>query len=162
MTGVDIPIARLLTLFGSLLWPTASNDFNGRCVRNSREAGVVPEVLRAGSTEYKDVLLDDTFASVCFFDILNTREVANSRASVVVHIYFAVDLVKLYPAVPERATEYAYQDAINIIKKSAFNITGLVSGTESYSAFQFELEDDMQPFHLFRIETTLNYNLNNC
>jgi hypothetical protein len=165
MTGVDVPILQLTTLFTSNLWTTKTNEFNGRCFRNQRDGNTIPEVLNTALTtkiEYKEVLQNDKFAAVCFFDVLNTRVIGKSKGTVQVNIHFAVNLETLYSSVDERQTEYAYQDVLDLIKTSSFEATGLVTGIESYSPFLFNVNDDMQPYHLFRIETELNYNIKNC
>lgn len=164
MTGVDVPISDLIAQFIDELWLTNTNEFNGRCSRNRRDEdnSIIPEVLHPGEEEYKEVLLDDRFDAVCFFDVLNTRELVEGSAKTSVNIHFAVNLAKLYDTIPERATEYAYQDVLDIINTSQFNAEGLVSGVESYSPFKFNVNDDMQPYHLFRIETKLDFDINGC
>lgn len=156
MKGIDVPIESLKSTFENHLWVGFFNSFNGRCMRTYREK-MIPEVLKSGTTNYSEVLLDDTKTSISFFDVLPDR----TEQKATVHIYFAVNLSKLYPSVSERATEYALSDAILLIRKHGlFTIEGIMDGYESWSNWdKVKKEDNMQPFYLFRIETTVEYKL---
>ncbi|HPT12591.1 MAG TPA: hypothetical protein PLP69_08175 [Bacteroidales bacterium] len=156
MKGIDVQIESLRSTFESLLWTAFNNSFNGRCMHNYRE-GVIPEVLNDDSHEYKEVLLDDKFDSIVFFDVLPKRGIGSAD----VNIYFAVNLSTIYPSVDERATEHALSDVAMVIKRHAnFEMTSITDGFESWKDWSMvKQEDNMQPFYLFRIETTVTYNL---
>jgi len=156
MKGIDIQIESLRKTFEDHLWLDFFNSFNGRCMRNYRDK-MIPEVLNPGSLNYNEVLLDDTKTSISFFDVLPER----TEQKATVHIYFAVNLSKLYPSVSERATEYALSDAILLIRTHGlFTIEGITDGYESWSNWdKVKREDNMHPFYLFRIETTVEYKL---
>ena len=156
MKGIDVQIESLRSTFESLLWTAFNNSFNGRCMHNYRE-GVIPEALNNDSHEYKEVLLDDKLDSIVFFDVLPKRGIGSAD----VNIYFAVNLSTIYPSVDERATEHALSDVAMVIKRHAnFEMTSITDGFESWKDWSMvKQEDNMQPFYLFRIETTVTYNL---
>jgi len=156
MKGVDVPIEKQRLIFDAYLWASNTSDWFGRCSVNYREEGQVPEVLVSGN-EYRDVLLDDSKDSVCFFHVLPDR---TDRATV--DIYFAVNLKKLYPSVTERATEYALSDVTKrILQGGMFKVESISDGYESWRQWSMvKKEDNMQPHYLFRVRTNVEYSLN--
>lgn len=156
MKGIDIPIESLRSTFESYLWDGLNNAFYGRCMRNFRDK-MIPEVLVMNSINYSEVLLDDTKTSLCFFDVLPQR----TEQKATVHIYFAVNLAKHFPYIGERATEYALSDVVLLIRKHGlFAIEGITDGYDAWKDWDMvKREDNMHPFYLFRIETTVEYNL---
>jgi hypothetical protein len=156
MRGIDVPIESLRSTFEDLLWIANRADFYGRCMRNYRD-NVTPEVLIEDSKEYTEVLLDDTKDVISFFDVQPKRDERTAS----INIFFAVNLQSLYPTVPERATEYALQDVLMTIKRHAqFTVTGITEGYEAWKEWdKVKKEDNMHPFYLFRIETTVEYSL---
>jgi len=104
------------------------------------------------------VLLNKKVDSTCFFDVQPTEEYDN-RFIADVWICFAINLKKLYPSITERATEYAHEDVLKIIKKySSFKPTGLVRGLDAFSEYNLVKEtDNMNQFYLFRINTEIKY-----
>lgn len=163
MIGVDKPIERLRLLFESSLWNGKSNKFYGRCFRNERD-GLIPEIKLEIGDEYKEVLLQDFQDSTVFFDVEPNRDaVSKSIVNANVNIYFAVNLTKLYPLLNRiDATETAYKDVINLVNVSGFDFKAIVSGFEAYETWSYDeaSKDNMHPYHLFRINTSINYNLN--
>lgn len=156
--GVDIPIDALVAKFTSKLWTGKDNVFRGRIQRVLKKGETFPEYYDPIEKRYKDVLLNRKVASTCFFDVQPTEEYDN-RFIADVWICFAINLKKLYPAITERATEYAHEDVLKIIKKnSSFKPTGLVRGLDAFSEYNLVKEsDNMNQFYLFRWNTTIKY-----
>jgi len=159
--GIDIQINRLVDYFNDGLWTGKNVEFNGRAFVNEKDGGKVPEILQPGTDFYQEMLIDTKKDCVSFFTVNNDRDFnSSSSAGVKVSIYFAVNLKQLYPQIPERATEYAYEDVIKMINKSSFVVDKLVTGSDAYDAFELSKKsDDMQPFHLFRFDTSINYSI---
>lgn len=155
--GIDTPIDAQVTLFTSYLWITASRLFYGRAMRNYRDGQMVPEVLSVGTLRYTEVLLNDAYDALCFFDVLTPR----TPDKATVDIYFAVKLTKLYPAITERATEYVLDDVIYRLKQGGmFEVEEIFEGYEAWSQWGgVKREDNMQPFYLFRLRTNVQYTI---
>jgi len=158
--GIDIPIDALVTKFVSDLWTDSglTNNFKGRIQRTIRDGGTFPEWYNPTTNAYEDVLLNDRVDSTCFFDVQPSEEYDN-RFKADVWICFAINLKTLYPLISERATEYAHEDVLKIIKrKSSFKPTGLVRGLDAFSDYELVKEsDNMNEFYLFRFNTTIVY-----
>lgn len=157
--GVDIPIDALVSKFVSDLWTTNNNNiFRGRIQRTIRSEGTFPEWYNPTTEDYEDVELDDNYDCISFFDVQPTEEYDN-RFKADVWICFAINLKALYPSVSERATEYAHEDVLKIIKKkSSFKPTGLVRGLDAFSDYELVKEsDNMNQFYLFRFNTEIVY-----
>lgn len=157
MKGVDIVIEKQRLIFSGYLWTTFTCSWNGRCMRNYHSNLQIPEILVSGNN-YSDVLLDDRKDALCFFDVLSERTENTAN----VDIYFAVNLLKLYPLVSERATEYALSDVVRWIRSGGlFTIKSIHDGYEAWSNWgMVKKEDNMQPFYLFKIKTSVEYVLN--
>ena len=157
--GIDIPIDALVAKFTSKLWAGKTNVFKGRIQRVTDNNGNLrPKWFDPSSNRYTDVLLQKSNASTSFFDVQPTEEYDN-RFIADVWICFAINLKTLYPAITERATEYAHEDVLKIIKKnSSFKPTGLVRGLDAFSEYNLVKEsDNMNQFYLFRWNTTISY-----
>jgi len=155
--GVDIPIDALVTRFGTDLWVGKDTAFRGRIQRTIRGDGVIPEWFNPTTGIYEDVLLNDRVDATMFFDVQSSEDYT-SRFKSDVWICFAVNLKALYPSIAERATEYAHEDALKIIKKTSFKPTGLVRGLDAFSEYNLVKEtDNMNQFYLFRWNTTVKY-----
>jgi hypothetical protein len=156
--GVDILIDSLVTKFISELWNGKTNTFRGRIQRVDKDGRVVPMWYNPTTKDYEDVLLSDKVDSTCFFDVQPIEEYDN-RFIADVWICFAINLKRLYPLISERATEYAHEDVLKIIKKkSSFKPTGLVRGLDAFSDYELVKEsDNMNQFYLFRWNTTVKY-----
>lgn len=155
--GIDIPIDALLAKFTSNLWTGNTNSFYGRVQRTIRDGGTFPEWYNSSTKDYQDVILNDKVDSTCFFDVQSNEEY-NNRFIADVWICFSVNLNKLYPTISERATEYAHEDVLKIIKKSSFKPTGLVRGLNAFSEYNLVKEpDNMNEFYLFRFNARIMY-----
>jgi hypothetical protein len=157
LKGIDTQIERQRLAFVEYLWTTNICSFNGRCQTNYRSDKPVPEVLISGTTNYMDVTLDDSKDAICFFDVLPQRTIGKAE----VDIYFAVKLNKLYPAVAERATEYALNAVgLNLTIGQTFDIESITEGFEAWKNWSnVKKEDNMAPFYLFKIKTKTEYSL---
>jgi muramoyltetrapeptide carboxypeptidase LdcA involved in peptidoglycan recycling len=164
MIGIDNQIEKLRSLFENNLWTASSSVFHGRCFRNERNDGLIPEVT-IGGNDYKEVLLQDFQDGTIFFDVepeRTARVIGSSDITANVSIYFAINLDNLYSGLGRlEQTETAYKDAITIINKSAFVFQSFETGFSSYSVWTYDdaAKDNMQRYHLFRVDTTINYNL---
>lgn len=163
MKGIDVPIEILRIMFESKLWIGKKNNFYGRCFRNVTRGKLKPEIAITFN-DYREVLLQDFSNSTVFFDVDPNRTIlGNSDVESEVNIYFAVDLKALYPTLSRNeATETAYSDVSKIINASPFSINGIITGFESYELWDYyrDFIDDLSNYHLFRINTTIIYNLN--
>jgi hypothetical protein len=157
--GIDIPIDKLVAKFTSKLWLTKTNVFRGRIQRTIRDEGEFPEWFNPATEDYEDVELGDNVDSTVFFDVQSSEDYNGSQFIADVWICFAINLKTLYPTVSERATEYAHEDVLKIIKRnSSFKPTGLVRGLDAFSEYQLVKEsDNMNQFYLFRWNTTIVY-----
>jgi len=155
--GIDIPIDSLVDKFTDKLWVGNNNVFRGRIQRVLRDKETFPEYYDPTDKRYKDVLLNSKVDATVFFDV-QSNEDYNGRFNANVWICFSVNLKKLYPNISERATEYAHEDAIKIINKSSFKVTGLVRGLDAFSEYSLVKQtDNMNRFYLFRVEATIAY-----
>jgi len=157
--GIDIPIEKLVAKFTSKLWLGKTNKFKGRIQRTLRDGDTFPEWYNPNINEYEDVLTDDTVDSVLFFDVQSSEDYNGSQFLADVWICGAVKLKALYPSITERATEYAHEDVLKIIKRySSFKPTGLVRELDAFSEYNLVKEtDNMNEFYLFRINTQIKY-----
>lgn len=162
MIGIDEPIERLRLMFESSLWISNNNSFYGRCFRNLRDGKLFPEISE--NKNYLEVLLNDKKDSTVFFDVQPERSViGDSDINSNVDIYFSINLKKIYPLLTRNeATETAYKDVVKLISASSFDFQGLETGFSSFDTWGYDDAsiDNMYPYHLFKINTTVIHNLN--
>lgn len=177
--GVDIPIQKLQSYLHEKLltkWglQNAQYEAYGRCYRNQKESGYVAEVY-VGGGEYKEVYLDDRISVLSFFGLSGDIdfEVTNTAD---VHLIFWVNIKKLYPAITHRADEEVRKDVQELIQKKmyGFTLTDVRLGIErvhqeyrgTIMAAQANLDTlkyrDMHPFHCFRFDLKLLYDIKHC
>lgn len=128
-----------------------------------------------GGGEYKEVYLDDRISVLSFFglsgdidfDVTNTADV---------HLIFWVNIKKLYPATTHRADEEVRKDVQELVQKKmyGFTLNGVRMGIErvhqeyrgTIMAAQANLDTlkyrDMHPFHCFRFDLKLLYDIKHC
>jgi len=177
--GVDIPIQKLQSyLHGKLLskWGLQNADYEayGRCYRNQKDAGYIAEVY-VGGNEYKEVYLDDRIAALSFFGLSGNIEYeAGNTADV--HLIFWVNIKKLRPAITHRGDEEVRKDVQQLVDNDyqGFQFAGIQLGLEkvhqeyrgTIMAAQANLDPlkfrDMHPYHCFRLDFKLTYNINRC
>lgn len=172
--GVDIPIQKLQTaLYTKLLalWPVTANTFNmyGRAYRNQTNDGYSPEVY-AGNNEYKDVYFDDSLAASAFFGLGDNQKTDKASTTADVFVIFMVDLSKIKPAAT-RNDEEARVDVERICLQRDYGfflsniITGIdqvfkeFSGWKNVQGIKFR---DEHPWHCFRLNFKVTYNIYDC
>jgi len=164
MIGLDAKIEAQKSVFNNKLFTSVvGNTYAsyGRAFWNERQGQKIPELQVLSSTEYKEVLLDDSIDGLSFFLPEPQIAVTGSNMTANVGIYFAVNLDVLYPSVTERAVEYLHRDVLNLLPNNGFNVTGIVMGLEAFSQFGFVKEsDNLEPFYLVRFDTEIEYNQN--
>lgn len=163
MIGVDAKIEELKDLFNSHFTAIENNSYTsyGRAFLNTRDGGIIPEVLVSGNN-YKDVLLDSKIDGLSFFIVdNNVTAIDDIDMETNVDIYFAVNLKTLYPSVSERAVEYLHRDVLEIISDSEFDIVSYTSGEEAFSEFALvKAGDNMQPYYLVKFSTKIEFQIN--
>lgn len=174
-TGADWYIQELQTKLHTKLlveWNISSDDYKcyGRCYRNKSDDGYIAQNYEA-SNEYKEVYWDDTLKAISFFGVGNTANLSVG-ANANVHLVFFVNLAALAPAISHRADEEVRQQVLNAIGSNAFGFsvdsveTSIENVLREYSGSRRDERlkyVDMHPIHCFRINLTLNYNVNkNC
>lgn len=163
MIGIDVQINKAVAKFNAKLWGDKDVSFNGRAYMNERKDSLIPEIYDSG--EYYDVLHSDFKEGISFFEWVNPTELGSTLNTSTVNIYFAVNLEALYPAITERADEHAHADVLKVIKNlGKINYTQLTTGFESFEKFQMSKsdKDNMQPYHLFRVTCTIEFDYQNC
>ena len=162
--GIDVRIESLRAKLESDLWTFNDVSFYGRIFRIPDAEGNITPMRFIYPQDYEDVLTNDTKDGVVFFDVQPDESFEGSSFQSEVWICFAIDLDKLYPSVKsERATEYAHEDVLKIVKRKWGNnsITGLVRGITAFSDYSgVKFTDDDQPFYIFRLNTEIKYPIN--
>jgi len=173
--GIDIQIQRLQTLlFAKLpaIWGISDTLYEcyGRCYRNQKDEGYVAEVYK-GNNEYKEVYVDDRISAISFFGLTDQTIDMNKVNKAEVHLIFWVDIKKVKPALLHRGDEEVRKDVEQIIKnKYGFQLSGIDLGIENVLRdYPGSLESDkvikyrdMHPFHCFRFNFDLLYNISQC
>lgn len=156
--GIDLPIQTLQIQFLDHLFLGKKYSSNGRAFLNTRE-GVIPEVY-VSANEYKEVLTDDRQDAISFFTVEPNQEVRLTEANAKVNIYFMVNLETLF-TYSHRAVEEVHMLVSKEINRSPFQVTVLVTGTESVKEFTIENPDllNMQPYYCFKFECSITYKL---
>ena len=175
--GVDIDIDRLRAVYQTDLWAslaTAKKGYYGRVFRNERFAdfgvSVSPEVHNGvGKTGYQEALKDTKLYAQCFFDRQPDIEIEGTIATATVWNPFMVNLQEIYPLLSrEEATEQVHEDVRSIIQTMGFEITGMVTGFNAVSSYDWANERmnqprvDMSPHYVFRYDLKIEYSINNC
>jgi hypothetical protein len=119
--GIDVPIQKLQqTLFDKLLdmWSLDVDDYKsyGRCYRNSKEDGYVPEMFVSEGKQYQDLFLDDNHVVTSFFGC-EKIPLQNESFRADVHLIFAVNLTKVGINVTHRADEEVRMDVYRLLLK---------------------------------------------
>lgn len=175
--GIDISIQKLqIYLHEQLLlkWGITTDKYNcfGRCYRNQvKDEGYVAEVY-TGGREYKEVYVDDRVSATSFFGIGETQDF-NKVNKTEVHLIFWVNLEQVKPLL-HRGDEEVRKDVQKLIDVGpgvfGFQLQGIRLGIEnvlreysgSVDAANVRKFRDMHPFHIFRFDFDLLYNINQC
>lgn len=157
------------------VWQLATGQYQayGRCYRNQLDSGYVAEVYK-GRNEYQEVYLDDRYAVTSFFGTssLIKYDVSNKTD---VHLIFFVNLSKL-KNVGHRADEEVRKDVQMHVQQGyrGFQLTGIRTGIddvfEEYAGTRLAAQEnldglkyrDMHPYHCFRFDFSIMYNIKNC
>lgn len=168
ITGIDVLITKyqtklhtyLCTLWGlDTLSPSEYLCYD-RCYRTQSKNGYIPEVFNG--TDYKEVLLNDNSKVLSFFGIGNTITQSNETMSANVHLIFFVNLKRVFNAYKD---ETARQNIIQFASKGdyGFKFESIVIGLDNvlteYNGSKLNFKD-LNPYHIFRLNFTINYNLN--
>jgi hypothetical protein len=170
--GIDIPIDAMITDFTANLWTGYSTEYYGRIFLNEKtdkqgNTVIVPEAYVSSSGKYKEVLYNSKLAALVFCDVTSENPINNVMVEARVRICFAVNLATLYPAIGERATEYAHSDAfkrIQLARGFVFGEGELIRGAKAFDGYGFvdQKKMDMQPRYLFGVDCVFEYELINC
>lgn len=173
-SGIDIHLENLQTkLYNAFVKVNSSLNLNGfgRVYINPSETGFRLEWYK-GDDEYEDVLRCDDSR---FFFVMNPQLETEDSISAKVGIVFMIDLNDLYQNT-ERNDEKLRQLAYNTILKSAFKPKKITIGTDYLNRFALGFTgsprrrnidavldfEDMNPYHIFTIETEVDYTFKNC
>jgi len=163
--SLESKINKLVTQFENNLWQAYNNRFLGRTFRVHNKDKKIQPHLYVDGREYNEVKYNDKYDSTIFFDVEPEETLLSTGYSEAnVNIIVAVNLGKIYGN-NTRAVESAHYDVLSIVQSSYFrNVNALVKGLEAYN--DYDLTDDqnyrfnLQPVYLFKIETTIEYNVN--
>lgn len=172
--GADKLIQRFQTALHSKLiseWGVSDSLYRcyGRAYRNQTTNGYVAENYE-GANEYKEVYWDNSLAAISFFGMA-TRSDIETGISSDMHLVFFVDLAKLKPSIAHRADLEVQKDVLNAIGSALYGAkpTGIETGIENvlreYSGSRRDERlkfIDMHPTNCFRINLSVNYNINIC
>jgi len=165
--GIDVPLQSIQErLFSKLLdkWSLDESDYKsyGRCYRNTKQEGYVPEMYVGEGKQYQDLFLDDNVSVTSFFGC-EKMPITNRAFKADVHLIFAVNLNKVGKNIEHRADEEVRIDVYQVISKlPSIEINDIIVGSENvfreYTAWKKLIPNrDMQPYHFFRLNFTLNY-----
>jgi hypothetical protein len=186
--GVDIPVQRfqqalyplLLKLWGlpdaGALDAQASTrwDSYGRAFRNQTIDGYVPEAFIGDTNqniEYGELYFNDTLAVTSFFGLGEIAPFKSGTAIAPVFWIFTVDLTKVKPGITWRADEEVRNDLQRLCQVPRYGfvlnqtITGIDGVFKEYAGFRKAVGikyRDQQPFHCFRLNFSVAYNINDC
>lgn len=164
--GVDCVIKRIQDyIWDNVSWnktPFTENNYNSyqRAYENESNKPKLWEVFKNNSnSDYQDVMYNDNYLATSFFIVGNDVTVENGLQLADISIIFQIDVKSLYPTITHRADEEAHQEIANIINTSAWSpyFSTIKKGIRNvyselgYGAEQFE---DLQPYHVFRINLT--------
>lgn len=176
ISGLDVAIdglQRKLYLAIVSLWgldATSAKDYNSyaRAYKNQSESGLVPEVFVKGM-EYKEVMLDDKIKALSFFSIGDSITFDNNLSKAKVALIFFVDLSKVSSG-QNRNDELVRQQVVKLVqgnKNFGFSFDGVEIGVDlslkDYAGARKNIGlkyRDMQPYHCFRLNFTLQYKTN--
>lgn len=175
--GIDVLIKRFQTVLHSRLietWGLVADDplyrCYGRCYRNQAEDGYIAENYE-GENQYKEVYWDDGLKVISFFGMAVRSDNETGQYVTNVHLVFFLNLAKLKPSITHRADEEVHQDVANAIGKNlhGFQVQSIETGIENIlREYPGSRRDDrlkfvdMHPVHCFRINLSVNYNINIC
>lgn len=174
-TGIDIHIQKLQRFLYTELkkaWGINDNvayDSYGRAYRNQTVDGFIPEVY-IGNKEYREVFFNDKRKAISFFGVGESIRYNKGTATASVYLVIMVNLAQIKGGVT-RADEEAHIDVEKLLQpgRSGFEMvsfeTGIDNVLKEYSGWKKDQGmkyRDLQPFHCFRINLSLTYNIQDC
>lgn len=174
--GIDIPIQKYQTEFYNALktlWGFTDAEFNmyGRAYRNQdKEQGTYTPEIYKGNNEYSDAYFDDTLSGSAFFGLGELTKVTDGDVKANVFIIFMINLDKIKPGT-NRNDEEVRNDAerFALVTKYGFSLAGIITGIDQvfkeysgYKAVKGIKFRDMQPWHCFRLNFEVLYNIYDC
>lgn len=174
-TGIDIHIQKLQRFLYSELkkaWGISddtSYDAYGRAYRNQVADGFIPEVY-IGNKEYKELYFDDRRKAISFFGVGESIKYTKGTATAPTYLIFLVNLAQLKGGIT-RADEEVHIDVEKLLQpgRSGFEMlsfeTGIDNVFKEYSGWRKDQGikyRDFQPFHCFRINMSVTYNIQDC
>jgi len=176
--GIDAVINNINNIvFKELGWTSeGDNPVNytayHRALKNPKNGGVIPEVYEIDTTsrtgEYTESLYDDRLDASSFFYIDdNLQAIDNGRMfTTTISMVFQVDLSVVADNIKHRGDSEIHRVVVNAINKGAYgSVSNVVMGIPNvYSEFdQSQIEfTDMHPFHCFRVDVEVAYQLACC
>lgn len=175
VTGIDIPIQKLqIVLYNKIktLWGVTDQTFNmyGRAYRNqTNDSGYTPEIYK-GNNEYSDAYFDDTLAGSAFFGLGENEKIDKGDTTADVFIIFMVNLPKIKPGTTRNDEEARVDmERICLQRDYGFFLNGIVIGIDNvfkeYSGYKKTKGitfRDMHPWHCFRLNFKVTYNIYDC
>lgn len=179
--GTDKPIQVLQQfLYAQLgkIWNLQPADYTayGRAYRNQTEDGYCPEVFVGigndpNQPEYKDAFFDDSVKALSFFGMGETEKYSVGSTIAPVFVIFQVNVPALKPSILHRGDEEIRLDVQRLCepRKFGFTLTGFETGLDNvfreYSGWKkkdgIKFRDE-HPWHAFRINFNLLYNILDC
>ena len=144
-------------------------DCYGRAYRNQTADGLTPEVYK-GNGEYKDVYWDDSLKVLSFFNVGENIKFQNLSATASVSLIMMVNVSKLKPSSTVRNDEEIRNQIQKFCRVNRFTFemnsfeTGIdnvfkeFSGWRKSDGMKFK---DLHPWHCFRINFSVVYNIEN-
>jgi hypothetical protein len=165
-TGIDTYIDQLqVDLYNGLGWDTAAAyDSYARAYKNeTNEGNLIPEIHVSGN-EYNEVYFNDNIDANSFFLVDDTRT-GDKVYSTTISIIFQLKLDKIFPLISGRADENAHVAVLSILEDNSTiaSISSLITGINNvYAGLKVDQSrfNDMQPFHVFRVDMLVNFQ--NC
>lgn len=170
--GIDYSIQQLQTYLYEKLSDTwdlneSNSLFTGRCYNTETEDGYIPEIYIANN-EYSELLLDDTKKAQMFFTVGETiNHVKDDIYETDCSIIFMTNVGAIYSS--GRCDEEIRKDVTLLTQKHryGFYLNDIELGIENvfreYLGWRIKTGmryKDMQPFHCFRFNFKLTYNIN--
>jgi hypothetical protein len=176
VTGIDIPIQKYQTvLYNALkpIWNVNDSNFNmyGRAYRNQdKESNAYTPEVYIGNNEYSDAYFDDTLNGSAFFGLGEVTKVTNADVQANVFVIFMVNLSKIKNGATRNDEEARIDvERIALTNIYGFFLTGIITGIDQvfkeysgYKAVKGIKFRDMQPWHCFRLNFQVNYNIYDC
>lgn len=158
--GLDAVVHHLQKGINNLSWGNLLTIYP-RCYRAEREEGNTIEHYYANG-DYEKVI----FAEVnkVFFEQVGTIERENNTFyTTQLDVYFTVDLTQVKPDINHRADQEVQADVL--FKLPSINTYGAIIITDSlitgiqnvYSSLRYKENDDIQPFHCFKVRLDVKF-----